>query len=279
MIGTPLFSFEHRAKGTLYRLTASHFAQRFWLEMEDAPDWLALLEDQSWLLKRAFEVKNQFELRARVEKVVANHELWRAFEWREDDEKLFVLWRSRFHFWLDPRSDKMVKFDSQIEWHKGSFWTQPGAHFAARFAVEVAHFECDARTALAFLRASPLERNCWNVVWKRGGWPEIEAVMSAALRIEFDQASALQQWPDSYSTVLVWLDDNHVPPTGRLQRLLEVVDERNVRLMQSQFRPKRGGFQLRVHIDTPSMHDKLEASFFLRDWLREFAPQLLPDWT
>ncbi|RYX82102.1 hypothetical protein EON83_21045 [bacterium] len=274
----PLFEFEAIQEGVTYPLRLVRFARSFWLERRDEEDWLGKVDDVFNEIREAFKISEEAEVRLLTQRALRENRVSRAFQW-DDKQKVFVLWSGNSNFWFDAHSSELQHFVSQTSWYEGSFWGTTGEIFRRRFEKEWKNPQCDARDAFTYLYAPQQERLRRAVLWTRGGWDEIEPVVSAAMRIEFEGAQTLAQLANSSKGRIEWIHSPHDSiESERLKRLLAVVDERNVRAPYRWPPVRRGGYRVEVQIGTASMHDRIEARLFLLDWLHKYAPQLVGDW-
>ena len=152
------------------------------------------------------------------------------------------------------------------------------------------------------------ERNWRSIKWISGGQEELQAIMRAAIRCESEwprqttlevrihMSSQRVHAPDEFGAwgrfiLMKWWDFSE---NYRLTRLFARLRQRNYGVMNSpngdrlQWRfswdgpeiyfPTRRNGRIRFLIEPPTQHERLEAALFLRDWLRQNAPDLLPDW-
>ncbi len=200
-----------------------------------------------------------------------------------------VAWKGGRSFLMRPDTNEAVDFRSDDDWKRGS-WIQPGAHFAKRFAREWKNPNSDVRQAMAFLQADADTRRLWGQEWAQGSWEELKRILGAATIIEHqwgERTVVQSRATNSYRNPFT----SNAPQSGRLLRLIERLQVRNVALLPDKsklrrFAPRPFAFEvgvarwpeLRIEVDPPSEHEKLEARLELRDWLRAEAPDLLEEW-
>lgn len=146
---------------------------------------------------------------------------------------------------------------------------------------------------MAFLQADEEARRVWGVEWTRGSWNEMKPILRAASLIEHQWGErTVRQSRPIYPQGKAQIGfGSNAPQSGRLLRLIERLQERNVAVLRDKSKLRRLATrpfsfefgvarwpELRVEIDPPSEHEQLEARLELRDWLRENAPDLAEEW-
>lgn len=292
---SPLCSFDAQIseKHELNRFHVLQSGDSFWLRLENYPDWLAIYNDgnaQLLELSRSGDAQHfHFSLRSRL---LARG--WgRALSLFDADKKLWrVVWMGKRSFLMRADSGEAVAFDSDDGWKRGA-WIQPGAHFLKRFGREWRNSNSDVRQARLFLDGDDEARSLWGLEWTRGSWPELKRVLRASTTIEHEFGERVVRQMRSFYP-LDWASSfgSNAPQSGRLARLIERAQSQNVAVLRDQsklrrFAPRPFSVQfgpaswpeLRVEVDSPSEHERLEARLFLRDWLQTNAPDLGEEWT
>ncbi|RYX82103.1 hypothetical protein EON83_21050 [bacterium] len=292
---TPPLEFEVTENGTNYRLQFMYSSSRsrFWLQRDDLKDWLAIIEDYG--VSAAWQLPTQVVVRKRVNEILENRQLGRALFWNDGNEQWLLLWKNQFHAWLNPRNGENANFESQTDWYESDFWTQPNEWFRQRFIREWEKPHCDAREALGLLRTSYEERRQLSEEWKKEVGVEAERIIRAAMQVEFKGKASLEQYAASPPIAFEWIA--HSPISARLQILLEAISKWNMGNAKLNDVPRYaydgrcGLFEpinreadrfihnLHIFSPAPTMHEKVEAHYFLLSWIREHAPQLVGDWT
>ena len=293
---SPIFSFDAQIseKHETNRFFVLQSGDSFWLRLENYGDWLAILNDSNAQLlgiSRAGDEEHfEFSLRRAL-----NLRNWgRVLSLLDSDEKLWrVAWMGKRSFLMRPETGESVAFNSVDDWKRGA-WIQPGAHFLKRFGREWRSPNSDVRAAKSFLEADDEARRLWELSWTSGNWNEMKSVLRAAATIEheFGERVVVQSravYPVGSNQIGF---GSNAPQSGRLIRLIERLQLQTVAVLRDKSKlrrlaPRPFAFEssapkwpeLRVEIDSPSEHEKLEARLNLRDWLRENAPDLLEEWT
>lgn len=292
---TPLLSFsaqlssEHRPE----RFHVLQSGASFYLRLQGHPDWLGVLENDARLSWLAHSKTHGPLEREEWQERVMNRQWGRVLSlsdplggpalWR-------VLWKGKRTFLMRAETGELVDFRTDDDWKRGA-WIQPNAHFAKRFAREWNRPDSDVRRAHDFLAAGTEARRLWGLDWMRGSWSDLKPVLRSAATVE-------HEWGDRtalLSRTIGPQDDgfgSNAPISGRLLRLIHRLEEVNTPLLRDQSRLRRlaphpFNFtfgvarwpELRVEVDPPSEHERLEARLDLRDWLRSHAPDLLPEWS
>lgn len=200
------------------------------------------------------------------------------------------------YFWPRQSARKLSPWHSNTEVIKG--------HFMAEWNDS----QSDVRAALPWCDMSfypPATERQWNSIkWLRGGRQELVTVLRAAYKCE-------SQWPEE-NPVLVNLtfSPNKPPalngcifppnfvwkirPDHRLGRMISRLCERNYGVYDFVLGMRQNWLAIwlndpspysqleqiavSVRIIPPTQHERMEASLFLRNWLRDNAPDLLTDW-
>lgn len=265
----------------------------FWLRLENHPDWLAILDDGNAQLLRISRSGDEEHFQFLLRRALKERNWGRALSLFDENDQLWrVLWKGKSSFLMRADSGEAVAFDSDDVWKRGA-WVQPGAHFGKRFRREWHRWTSDVRQAKLFLESDDETRRLWGLHWTRGNWSEQKSVLRAAAIIEHEwgERVVVQSRPMyTAGSNRVGFGSN-APQSGRLLRLIEHLEARNFAVLPDKsklrrFAPRPFDFQigpvkwpeLRVEVDSPSEHEKLEARLLLRDWLREFAPDLAQEW-
>ncbi|RYX82564.1 hypothetical protein EON83_18500 [bacterium] len=269
----------------------------FYLRLRGHPDWLAVVESDERLQWLSSHKAENEALCEHLKQKVTHREWGRVMSLpdpRGQGRIWRVAWKGVRSFFMRADTDEAVDFSSDDAWKRGS-WIQPGAHFAKKLAREWKNPHSDIRHALAFLDADDENRRIWGLEWQRGSWQETKTILRAAATIE-------HQWSDrtvmQSRTIHPLGQQTHpshfgsnAPQSGRLLHLIERLEERNIAILRDKnklrrFAPRPFAFglgvarwpELRIVIDPPSEHEKLEARLELRDWLQVEAPDLVQDW-
>ncbi|BCM90539.1 hypothetical protein IAD21_02393 [Abditibacteriota bacterium] len=266
--------------------------ESFYLRLRGHSDWLAMVENDErlqWLGSH----KAESEALCEHLKQKAKHREWGRVLSLADPQGSEMVWRVAWKgsrsFLMRADTNEAVDFRSDDEWKRGS-WIQPGAHFAKRFAREWKNPNSDVRQAMAFLQADEEARRLWGLEWTRGSWEELKRILRVATLLEhqWDERTVVQS-----RTINAYVNPftSNAPQSGRLVRLIERLGARNVVILCDKsklrrFAPRPFAFEvgvarwpeLRVAVDPPSEHEKLEARLELRHWLRAEAPDLAGEW-
>lgn len=264
----------------------------FWLRLQNHPDWLAIYDDpgaQLLQLSRSGDKKHfEFSLQRAL-----NERSWgRALSLFDADERLWrVLWKGKSSFLMRAETSEAVAFESSEHWKRGA-WIQPGAHFRKQFAREWSNATFDVHRAKSFLESDDEARRLWGLEWTRGGWSEMKSVLRAATIIEHKWGERVVVQSRLFAPNERRPFSSNAPQSARLIRLILRLEKQNTVVLRDQsklrhFAPRPFAFsslpakwpELRVEVDEPSEHEKLEARLQLRDWLQTNEPNLLEEWT
>jgi len=295
----PLFVLEARFRGAVQPFRIHKSSGIFYAQCLGTPKFLGVFDDAEELLRSACNRGNGRDARAQVHAQLADEKLGRALalaDPRSGSGFVRVVWRDENTpaFLIDPRSGEAVAFEPQTPVHRGDVWNQRDDFWARRWNKELRDQKSDLNVSLAWLLATTQERQQWGIFWGKGGWDEVESVARVAAVAD----------PDcDLSTPLVlvahlryvgerpteWECDR--PLSGRLKRLLKELLERNRAYVSDRNTLRRvaptpfhfaslslRAPQLKLEIEAPSAHERLEARFWMRDWVQENAPSLGRDW-
>ena len=252
---------------------------------------------QKWLQKGQF-----FRVFLLPDPIVGENRMWE------------VWWNSKYGFALPTNYPMEPEFSSRRR--EGSFFfcepnenlslvNTPTIDLCAHFQKEWNVPRSDVRAALLWCDLSVEERRWRAVEWERGGREEIEQVTRAACTVETEWAHDrplmftfifLSWYREERGSLEIRVEnfkDKWQPDRiSRLRRLFDRLEQRNSGIynlltargrgwINSQGHPNAPiGATPRFHYDVapPTQHERIEAALFLRDWLRENAPDLLPEW-
>lgn len=296
---SPLCSFDAQIseKHESNRFHVLQSGDDFWLRLEGHPDWLGVFDNpngQLGAIARSGDARHfEFSLR----RALLSRDWGRAISLadpRPGENGLWrVLWRERRAFLMRSDTREAVIFGSSHDWMRGA-WIQPGAHFARQFKRDWTDKTSDARAMLLFLELDDDERRRFGLQWERGSWEEMRRVARVGLQIEHPGDDL--HWSLSQPLYSTGPEGSHQRGGSnrapRLARLWTRLLERNVPVFDRKIAvrflsPRPFSFQstfqnfpkLRVAVEAPSEHERLEARLELRDWLREHAPDLLGEWS
>lgn len=182
------------------------------------------------------------------------------------------------------------------------------AQLRAQFEQEWNNPDSDVRAALDWCDLSYEERQWRSVVWQRGERDELERVARAACLLEVEERCqdgqslrlgislfhssicpngvvlGAEAWHSGWRAST---DDRITRVFSRLQKCSQAIVDYptgardDVALAWSldyPMDPNHGTANIEIQIKPPTHHERLEAALFLRDWLGQNAPDLLPDW-
>jgi len=292
---SPLCSFDAQIseKHESNRFHVLQSGDDFWLRLENHPDWLAVFQSDEYLQRWTRTNPTQGPLSEHLENLLERRAWGRVLSLFDEDDMLWrIAWKGKRTFLLRVDSGEAVDFATDDEWKRGA-WIQPGAHFARRFGKQWKNPDSDVRAAKRLLEADDEARRLWGVEWTRGDWPELKRVLRAATVVEhqFGQRTVVQPRPIYPLGQRQIGFGSNAPQSGRLLRLLERLENRNLAVLPDKsklrrFAPRPFAFEtapakwpeLRVEVDEPSEHERLEARLELRAWMRENAPDLAQEW-
>jgi len=292
---SPLCSFDARIsqKYEVNRFHVLRVGDDFWLRLENHPDWLALFPSDEFLQRWTNSNAAHQPLREHLQMLLEERVWGRVLSLFDESGHLWrVAWKGKQTFLLRPDTGEAVDFRSDDEWKRGA-WIQAGAYFLKRFARQWNNPASDVRAAKSFLEADDETRRLWGLGWEVGNWPELRRILRAATIVEheFGERTVVQARPVYPLGQRQLSFSSNAPQSGRSIRLFERLEERNVAVLKGKSKlrrlaPRPFEFQcgvakwpqLRVEVEAPSQHEKLEARLELRDWLRENAVDLLDEW-
>lgn len=293
---SPLLSFDAQIseKHESNRFHVLQSGEDFWLRLEGHSDWLALFQSDEYLQRWMKSGAAHQPLREHLQHLLEARAWGRVLSLFDVDEKLWrVAWKGKQTFLLRPDTQDAVDFRSDDEWKRGA-WIQPGAHFLKRFVPHWKNSASDVRAAKAFWEADDEARRVWGLEWDKGSWPELRRVLRAATIVEheFGERTVVQSRPVyPFGQRQIGFGSN-APQSGRLLRVFERLDGRHIAVLRDKSKLRRPALrpfeflpgvvkwpELRVEVEAPSEHERLEARLELRDWLRENAPDLLEEWS
>ena len=294
---SPLVSFhaqispEHQSE----RFHVLQSGDTFYLRLDKHSDWLGIFASDEALAGMAHGHGERVLRREEWQMRVVERRWGRVLSLSDPDggdELWRVLWKGKRSFLMRGETGEVVDFRSGDEWKKGA-WIQPGAYFLKKFGREWKNPNSDVRTALCFLETDDETRRLWGLEWVRGSWAEMKSVLRAAAIIEheFGERSIVQSRPIYTMGQRQIGFGSNAPQSGRLIRLLEKLELQHVAALRDKSKLRRLALrpfdfefgiakwpELRVVVDPPSEHEKLEARLELRQWLRAEAPDLARDW-
>ena len=291
---TPLFSFDAQisAKHEVNRFHVLQSGDDFWLRLEGHADWLGIFDNQNAEFTGVARSGDFGHLEFLLERALIERQWGRAISLLDpsDDTRFWrVLWRERKAFLMRSDTREAVAFEARTDWMRGA-WIREGAHFARLLGREWRNPDLEVAAARAYLMGDDEARRLFGVEWKRGNYENLRAVARAALQIEHPGDDRELGFIQSLQGRL-WTIFPEELESGRLPRVWYEAFERNLPVFSGHFAERRWAprpfaFQhcsrqspdIRIGIDPPSEHERLEAHLFLRDWLREHAPDLLGDW-
>ena len=189
-----------------------------------------------------------------------------------------------------------------------SLWSTPTSIIRKHFETEWQNPKSDVRLALPWCDLVSPERDWQAIKWERGSRKELEDVVKAMLvcsplwatRKEISVAYTWSLNETGKSSLSIHLfqgvNSPHQAQCNRLTSRIEEIYRSHYNLPEGRrddwllpwrkYGAKnyygggdcRGGGRVWYPIDAPSQHERMEASLFLRDWLRGNAPDLLGDW-
>lgn len=292
---SPLCSFDARIseKHEVNRFHVVQSGEDFWLRLEGHSDWLAILQSDEYLQRWTRTSPTHQPLREHLERLLEGRAWGRVLSLVDEDDTLWrIVWKGKGTFLLRVDSGEAVDFQTDDEWKRGA-WIQPGAHFLKRFARQWNDPASDVRAARRFLEANDEARRLWGLTWERGDWPAMKRVLRAATIVEheFGERTVVQARPIYPPGQRQLSFSSNAPESGRSTRLFERLEQLNAAVLGDKTKlrclaPRPFAFQigvakwpeLRVEVDEPSGHERLEARLELRDWLREHAADLLGEW-
>ena len=292
---SPLLSFDAQIseKHESNRFHVLQSGDSFYLRLENHPDWLAIYDDPNGQLlgisRSGDEEHFEFSLRRALD-----FRSWgRVLSLFDGEQKLWrVAWKGKSSFLMRPDSGEAVAFESSGHWKRGA-WIQPGAHFGKQFAREWKNSTFDVQSAKSFLESDDEARRLWGLQWTHGSWATMKSVLRAATTIEHEFGDRVVR----QSRVFGPNERRHVafssnaPQSTRLIRLILRLERDNAALRDQsklrRFAPRPFEFvalparwpELRVEVEHPSEHERLEARLELRHWLRENAADLVEEWS
>ena len=292
---SPLCSFDAQLseKHESNRFHVLQSGDSFYLRLENHPDWLAIYDDPGAQLLGISRSGDEEHFEFSLRRALDSRSWGRVLSLFDGEGKLWrVAWKGKSSFLMRPDSGEAVAFESGGHWKRGA-WIQPGAHFEKAFAREWKNSTFDVQSAKSFLESDDEARRLWGLEWAHGSWAEMKSVLRAAATVEheFGERVIVQSRPIySAGSNQIGFGSN-APQSGRLVRLIEALQRQNVAVLRDKSKlrklaPRPFTFssgaaswpELRVEIDEPSEHEKLEARLNLRDWLRENAADLLDEW-
>lgn len=252
----------------------------------------------------------------RLRPQLAGSYFWRVFtlnDPREGEQRMWrIFWRPDFGY-AEPLGQSSER-EGTYFWPrpaKFNLWKTPTDGLKRHFEQEWNDSDSDVRLALPWCDLSHEERNTRAVIWKRGNQKGLELVTCTAMRLIslYSEGSTDAIYPihiflywDGYgqdiqiliplSVTMDSASENFLRQCWR--RLRARIEERhygiynlpngsrddwilpwvNYHPLLSTHRASRH----EIEISAPSQHERVEASLFLRDWLRSNAPDLLTDW-
>jgi len=284
---SPLFSFDAQIseKHESNRFHVWPIGDDFWLRLEGHPDWLAVFDNVGGQLSAIARSGDRQHFEFSLSRALNARNWGRVISLADSEGKLWrVAWREQRSFLLRPDTREAVTFSSKDDWMRGA-WIKDGAHFSAHLKREWKNPASDVSAARDYLNANNEERRLFGVEWKRGSWDEVRTVARAAIQIEHPG--------DERSLILSreFYPPFRERPLSRIAHLWEPLFERNVPILDStklrrHFAPQPFSFHegtpclavLRIEVEAPSEHERLEARLELRAWLRQNAPDLLEEW-
>ncbi len=290
----PLFSFDAQisAKHEVNRFHVLQSGDDFWLRLEGHADWLGVFDNYSEELTETARAGDFGHLKFLLERGLTERQWGRAISLPDpNDPTRFwrVLWRERKSFLMRPDTLEAVMFEAQCDWMRGA-WIREGAHFARLLGREWRNLNSEAAAVRQFLMSNSEGRRLFGVEWRRGNYTELRAVARAALQIEHPGDDRQLGFIQSLQGRL-WAVFPEELENGRLPRVWDRAFERNHPVFSGPFAQRRWAprpfafhysswqsADIRIEVDPPSEHERLEAHLFLREWLREHAPDLLAEW-
>ncbi len=286
---SPLFSLDAQIseKHETNRFFVLQSGDSFYLRLQNHPDWLAIANDSGAQLLGISRSGDEEHFRFSMHRTLNGRNWGRVLSLFDEGQLWRVAWMGKRSFLMRVDSGEAVAFESSGSWTRGA-WIQPGAHFERQFAREWKNPTSDVRAAKKFLESDDEMRRLWGLSWTRGGWSEMKSVLRAATIIEHELGDRVVR---QLRVMSGGSFGSNVPQSGRLVRLLARLEARNVAVLPDKSRlrrlaPRPFAFErgpvlwpeLRVEVDEPSEHEKLEARLQLRDWLQKNAPDLMKEW-
>ncbi len=221
--------------------------------------------------------------------------------------------KQTFKVWFHPR---LIFISLNFQLLEGVFffprspcrinlWKAETSEISSFMDAEWQDKNSDVHQAIQFLSASEDERNWLAVGWKNGSRQELQMALLSAFWLDKE----IWGWWKNEKLVLQWTRelwvgvgnywrDARIYGLSKLSLHLQELVERIKKANASYHRLPHGrrdhgappwwvGYEehmpnrmtsIMLPITPPTRHERMEAALFLRDWLRENAPDLLPDW-
>jgi len=230
---------------------------------------------------------------------------------RQGETRLWqIAWRSGGGYVLPIGSSKEVEpayFLNEAKLNV-SLIRASTAYLLGQFESQWCDPNSDVRAALDCCDLSRDEREWRSIVWIRGERDELERVARAACILEMEsgwqqgQSLRLSVWVNNLSVISnsvtlgaeAWHSGWRASSNHRVGRLFSRLQGRSFARVTSPIGARddwnmawahdyplppifRNAF-IEIEIVPPTQHERLEAALFLRDWLSENVPDLLPDW-
>lgn len=184
----------------------------------------------------------------------------------------------------------------------------PTAQLRQQFEREWRDPLSDVRAALDWCDLSAEERQWRSIVWLCGGRDELERVARAACVLEMEdgwqQGQSLRLGISVYNSSIrstgvvmgaeAWHSGWRASSEDRVTHIFRRLEERNQAIVDypagsrdeenfawSPDHSPDSSYckaEIEIEIAPPTQHERLEAALFLRNWLRQNAPDLLNDW-
>ena len=264
----------------------------FWLRLQNHPDWLGVFDDPGATLLQLSRSGDNEHFEFSLQRALNERSWGRALSLFDGNKQLWrVLWKGKSSFLMRPETSEAVAFQSSGQWKRGA-WIQPGAHFRKQFAREWNNATFDVQSAKLYLECDDEGRRLWGLTWLHGGnWSEMKSVLRAATIIEHKFGERIVVQSRLFAPNERCPFSSNAPQSARLIRLILRLEQQNAVGFQDQSKlrhpaPRPFAFsslpakwpELRVEVDEPSEHEKLEARLQLRDWLQTNAPDLREEW-
>lgn len=292
---SPLFSFDAQIseKHESNRFHVLQTGDDFWLRLEGHDDWLGLFDNYNGYLSAHLRASERGHFEFLLVRALESRGWGRALSLFDEDGRLWrVLWRERKSFLMRADTREALAFRSSDDWMRGA-WIKPGAHFERGLRREWKSPSSDLRAARSFLELGDDERHRFGLRWERGGWDEMRPILRAVAvaQHEWGERTVVLSRPVYPAGAGQIGFGSNAPQSGRQERLLARLSELNRAVLPDKtalrsMAPRPFSFhaqnpawpELRVEVEEPSEHERLEARLELRAWVRENAPDLAEEW-
>ncbi len=296
----PLFGFKARAPHARRRIHLFADKTGVFFRPRTAPaDWWGGFADER-ITRRAIRRKWWARVVAGLSQPIAKSHFYRVFDVSAPDAsgRTWRIWWRPDESWLEPLDQKHGQLGAFLRPRPSQFhlWRTPTATLKEHFLKEWADAGSDARDAMGWCDLNMEERQSRALRWAEGDLATLRQLLEAAMK-----AAVWDEPPKSTRSLsAVWLHKRamQLDITWQSSPAFQTLLPPLVPVIEARFRsfydlPDKARlnwgfpwFQEDVHcnfdvclqVAEPTAHERLEAALFLREWLRQNAPDLLPDW-